>query len=85
MTIQVVAGAQTTTVTKTISATDLTRFIAAYRTRFDPIIENVGGKPTPRALTDAEVVQAWAEQLFYETKGTVRTVEAQNMAGIVLT
>lgn len=62
--IEVVAGAQTFTHTRTVSAAHLTRLVSAYRALLN----------MPSA-TDEEVVQAWAQGIFSGTVANVKRSE----------
>jgi hypothetical protein len=64
--IEVVAGAQTTTNTKTVSGADLARFVAAYR-------KHAG---TPAGATDAQVITAWSDAVFKQARNITRQAEA---------
>lgn len=65
--IETVAGAQTVTTTKTISAGDLVRFIAAYK-RFGRMAAG---------STDSQVLTQWAEDVFKEARQITREVERE--------
>lgn len=71
--ISVVAGGNTKTVTKTVSSGDLVRFLTAMKTKYGPITTN----GTERARTDDEAVDAWAADIFNEGKRYTREYERQ--------
>lgn len=81
--IEIVAGAQTYTRQKTVSAAHLTRLIAAER-----VLLNMTG-----AETDAQVAAAWADAVFEGTRqavlgverGTVRDIAESGVTPIELT
>lgn len=62
--IEIVAGANTYSKTKTVSGADLVRLIDACKTHF--------GMPD---ATDADVADAWINALYSYTKGLVKGVE----------
>ncbi len=66
--IETVAGGTTYTVTKTVSAAHLTRFIAAMRVVLD--------RPSPQ-FTDAQVHAAWAQRIYDQARADTKRVEAQ--------
>jgi len=61
------------TVTKTVNATDLGRFVAAHRIKYGP---GVDGQP----LTDAETVDAWAADIFAQAVAYTREHELRTTA-----
>lgn len=65
--IEIVAGGNTYTRTKTISAAHLVRFIAAQR-----ILLNMTG-----AQTDEQVAAAWADRVLEDARQAVKGVEVQ--------
>lgn len=62
--VEVVAGAQTVTLTKTVSADHLTRFVAAIKRAF-----SLG------AVTDAQAITRWGEEVFADAKALVKEQE----------
>ena len=72
--VEIVAGANTYTRTKIISAAHLVRFVAAER-----VLLNMTG-----AQTDAQVAAAWADKIFEETRQAVLGVEKQTAADTAL-
>lgn len=71
ITIQVAAGAQTFTHTRTVTGPHLARFIAAYKRMLD----------TPTApsenLTDSQVLNIWASGVFSAARELVLKQETQ--------
>lgn len=65
--IEFVAGAQTSTSTRTISGPDLVRFINAYRTHTG----------MAAGTTDAQVLAQVAQDSFRTWRGIVKSVEQQ--------
>ena len=65
ITIEVVAGANTMTRARTISAPNLVRFVSAYR----------GARLLDDALTDAQVLEIWADEVFQQARDITRQVE----------
>ena len=63
--IEVVAGAQSTTNTKTVSNPDLVRFIAAYRA-----LNSIAP-----AVTDAQVITHWSDSVFAAAKALTKRHE----------
>lgn len=84
ITIQIIAGAQNFTHTKTVSATHLVRMLAAYRTILGQIpagsADPVTGIVPMRDMTDAETAAAWATGLFNGTKANVLRAEQASAA-----
>ena len=72
--IEIVAGAQTYTLTKTITGPHLTRMIAAER-----VIHNMTG-----SQTDAQVATALFDAFFRDTRQAVKAVETQQAADTAL-
>jgi hypothetical protein len=68
ITITITAGAQTAGRTKTVSAGDLQRFLAAFRSIFGA------------NLSDPQVIEAWADNCLSQTKDTIRNYENQSAA-----
>ncbi len=65
--IEIIAGGDTFTVTKTITGAHLVRFIAAQKERLsleDPV-------------TDADIADAWARSVFKQARGEVHAFEHQ--------
>lgn len=71
ITIQVVAGAQTYTSTRTVSGPHLVRFIAAYKRFLDAPASPSAG------LTDSQVVNSWASNVFSSVRDLVLQQETQ--------
>jgi len=78
--IEVVAGANTYTKTKTITNAQATRFIAAYRVLYGqfqgPAVGDPPVLPAPRPYTDAEVADMWIDGLIAGTMGNIKNVES---------
>ena len=66
--ISVVAGGNTKTVTKTTSAPDLVRFLNAYRAKY---------QQEGDVLTDDQVIDAWTAEIFAEGKRWTKEYERQ--------
>lgn len=66
--ISVVAGGNTKTVTKTTSAGDLVRFLEAHKVKYAN-----GEVP----LTDDQAIDAWAAEIFAEAKRYTKEHERQ--------
>lgn len=66
--IETVAGGNTYTVSKTVTAAHLVRFIAAQR-----VLLNMTGSET-----DEQVHTAWAQKVFDQGKADVKAVERQS-------
>ena len=79
ITIQINAGAQTYTHTKTVTGPHLVRFLAAYRTLLGQVPtgeQPEPGQPIPmRDMTDEETAAAWANGIFAGTKANIKRVE----------
>ena len=72
-TIEVVAGGDTMTRTRTVTGPHLTRFIAAIRVAYniDPL------------FTDVQALEVWADVVFDQGRSTTRTVERSIAADAV--
>jgi hypothetical protein len=68
ITIQIVAGGTTYTRSKTISAGDLTRLVAAEKV----------GLGLSAGATDQQVFDAWAEDIYRLEKERIRTAERRS-------
>jgi hypothetical protein len=77
--ITVTAGAVVTR-SRTISAAHLTRFVASYRTILGQVGDGSGGM---RDRTDAEVLTAWADNVFDGARATVRQSETDAVRAAV--
>lgn len=71
VTIQIVAGAQTYTNTRTITSAHLLRFIEAYKRVLDTPSSPSSG------LTDEQVVNRWANDVFASARELVLQQETQ--------
>ena len=67
--IEIVAGAQTVTNTKTVSNPDLVRFIAAYK----KIAVSYGGLASD--ATDAQVLTHWSESIYKNARELTKQSE----------
>jgi hypothetical protein len=79
ITIQVDAGRDVMTNSKTVSAEDLARVVAALR----KTLRGGGASRTlalPASLTDTEVLQLWADRVLARLLGEVAAVEKRAVA-----
>ena len=73
--IEVVAGANTFTHLRTVSAAHLVRLLAAYRGILGQVPDEEGEPGDMRDMTDEETAEAWAVGLFNGTKANVLNFE----------
>lgn len=73
MTLNITAGATVYNFPKTVSGTDLNRFLAAYRAKYGQTTN--GG--VPRDRTDAEVAQMWANEVYDELLAYTQRYETE--------
>lgn len=70
--ITITAGAQVSTFSKTVTGPHLIRFIAAMRIAYN--------MTDTQAFTDAQVLQAWWNDVISQARARTRAIEAQAAA-----